>query len=112
LPEALRKLGGEVSDVVAYRTVLETAGQEEALAALETGNMDAVTFTSASTARNFAQILGAERLKKILSAGNLKCLSIGPITTTAMKEAGLPIHGEAAVHDIPGLVALVNSSLK
>ena len=112
LPAALKKLGGEVSDVVAYKTVLETEGQEEALAVLDGGDVDAVTFTSASTARNFAQILGAERLKKVLASSKLRCYSIGPITTTAMKEAGIPVHGEAAVHDIPGLIELVTKKLK
>lgn len=107
LPAALKKLGGEVSDVVAYKTVLETEGQEEALAVLDAGGVDVVTFTSASTARNFAQILGPERLKKVLASPKLRCYSIGPITTTAMKETGIPVHGEAAVHDIPGLIELV-----
>ena len=111
LPETLRKLGGQVTEVVAYRTVLETEGQEEALAALEQGEVDAVTFTSASTARNFAQILGPERLKKALAAGKLRCLSIGPVTSAAMKEAGIPVHGEARQHDIPGLVELLQAAL-
>lgn len=109
LPEALRKLGGQVTEVVAYRTILETEGQEEALAALEQGEVDAVTFTSASTARNFAQILGPERLKKALAAGKLRCLSIGPVTSAAMEAAGLPVHGEAKRHDIPGLIELFKS---
>ncbi|MGD0089286.1 MAG: uroporphyrinogen-III C-methyltransferase [Planctomycetota bacterium] len=107
LPETLRRLGGQVTEAVAYRTVLETEGQEEALAALEQGVVDAVTFTSASTVRNFAQILGPERLKKVLAAGKLRCLSIGPVTSAAMKEAGVPVHGEAQQHDIPGLVELL-----
>ncbi|HYG74272.1 MAG TPA: uroporphyrinogen-III C-methyltransferase [Planctomycetota bacterium] len=111
LPAALKKLGGEVTDVVAYKTVLETEGQEEALLALEDGGVDAITFTSASTARNFAQILGAERLKKVLASPRLRCFSIGPITSAAMKECGIPFSGEAAVHDIPGLIELVRKSL-
>ena len=111
LPAELRKEGGEVTDVVAYRTVLETEGQEDALAALEKHEIDAVTFTSASTARNFASILGPERLNTALASPRLKCLSIGPITSKAMTEAGLPIHGEADVHDIPGLLKKVEAVL-
>ena len=97
--------------MIAYRTVLETAGQEEALAALEEGRVDAVTFTSASTARNFAQILGPERLKRIAAAKVLHCVSIGPVTTEAMKDAGIPVHGEAPEHDIPGLVKTLKKVL-
>lgn len=107
LPEALRKLGGDVTEVVAYRTVLETEGQDEALAALEQGEVDAVTFTSASTARNFAQVLGRKRLRKVLAFKKLRCFSIGPVTTAALQEAGIPVHGEAKQHDIPGLVELL-----
>ncbi|MCZ7647508.1 MAG: uroporphyrinogen-III C-methyltransferase [Planctomycetota bacterium] len=110
LPHLLRELGANVTEVVAYRTVLETSGQEEALAALEQGQVDTVTFTSASTARNFAGILGPERLKQALAAPRLKCLSIGPLTSAAMKELGLPNHGEAGEHDIPGLVDLILKS--
>jgi uroporphyrinogen III methyltransferase/synthase len=111
LPAALRKDGGEVTDIPAYKTVLETEGQEAALSALEKGEIGAITFTSASTARNFAQIMGPERLKAVLASPNLKCLSIGPITSAAMKEAGIPLHGEAEVHDIPGLLKLVERTV-
>ena len=111
LPAALKQLGGEVSDVEAYKTILETAGQEQALAALDAGEIDAVTFTSASTARNFAAILGPDRLRQVL-AGNTKFLSIGPVTSNAMKECGIPIHGEAPVHNIEGLIELCQSILK
>ncbi len=105
LPAALKKLGGEVTDAEAYETILETEGQEDALDALENDKIDAVTFTSASTARNFAQILGPERLKKIIAGKRIRFLSIGPITSTAMTVCGIPIHTEAAMHDIPGLLA-------
>ena len=111
LPAALIKLGGEVVDAEAYQTILETAGQEEALAALTNDQIDAVTFTSASTARNFAQILGAERMAKIIAGQRISFLSIGPITSTAMKECGIPIHAEAAVHDIPGLLETCRNKL-
>ena len=111
LPETLAKLGGAVTEVAAYRTVLETEGQEEALAALDEGRIDAVTFTSASTARNFAQVLRPPRLKKVLASSALRCFSIGPVTTAAMKEAGIPVHGEAREHDIPGLVELLREAL-
>ena len=109
LPQALIKQGGVVTEVVAYRTVLETDGQQEALAALEEGRIDAITFTSASTARNFAQILGVERMKKVLASKTVRLLSIGPITSIAMNESGIPVHGEASPHDIPGLIELAKN---
>ena len=61
--EALKKLGGEVTDVVAYRTVLEEAqreGDPDVYGMLLEGRIDVVTFTSASAVRNFAKIYGAD----------------------------------------------------
>jgi uroporphyrinogen III methyltransferase/synthase len=107
LPEQLRALGADVTEVVAYRTVPETEGQEEALALLTGGEVDAVTFTSSSTARNFVEILGPKRLQEVLCSRRLRCFSIGPVTSATMKELGLPLHGEAAEHDIPGLVRML-----
>lgn len=110
LPEQLRALGGEVSDVVSYRTVLETEGQEDALQALREGGIDGITFTSSSTARNFVDVVGRDALAPILRSDRLCCFSIGPITTETMRGLGLPVTGEADVHDIPGLVALLIKS--
>ncbi|MEI6235936.1 MAG: uroporphyrinogen-III C-methyltransferase [Planctomycetota bacterium] len=112
LPVALKKLGGDVTEAEAYCTILETEGQEDALAALSNGTIDAVTFTSASTARNFAQILGAEQLAKTIASKRINFLSIGPITSKAMIECGIPIHAEAAIHDIPGLLEICKTSVK
>jgi uroporphyrinogen III methyltransferase/synthase len=49
-------------------------------------------------------------MKKFLASEKTKCLSIGPITSKTMKEVGLPLHGEAKQHDIPGLVELLRST--
>jgi uroporphyrinogen III methyltransferase / synthase len=108
LPAALKKLDADVTDVIAYKTILETEGQETALSELEKGAIDIITFTSASTARNFSQILGPERLKTVL-ANAPKCLSIGPITSAAMKEAGIPLTAESPTHDIPALIELIRT---
>ncbi|MFH0939533.1 MAG: uroporphyrinogen-III C-methyltransferase [Planctomycetota bacterium] len=109
LPAALTKLGGLVSDIVAYRTALETTNQTAALATLAAGEIDAVTFTSASTVRNFAEILGPDRLKTALAAPRLRCFSIGPKTSDAMRQAGIPIQSEATTHNILGLLQLLTT---
>jgi uroporphyrinogen III methyltransferase/synthase len=104
LATGLRELGGEPVDVEAYKTILETAGQDEALEALGNGDVDIVTFTSASTARNFAQIVGTTRLATLINTPTVRMISIGPITSTAMRDSGIPVHAEARVHDIPGVI--------
>jgi uroporphyrinogen-III synthase len=61
---------------------------------------DAVTFTSASTAANLVALMAAARL--VLPAKVVRA-SIGPITSRALRELGLPPHVEAAESTIPAL---------
>jgi uroporphyrinogen III methyltransferase / synthase len=95
LPEALRKRGAQVDVVTLYETVAEEPDPD----ALErAGNADFVTFTSSSTVRNFmaASPNGVSEGAKVVS--------IGPITSEAIREAGLAVDVEAERHDIDGLV--------
>ena len=59
-------------------------------------DVDLVVFASASAARAFAA-LGVER----------SCVSIGPITSAAARDAGLVVVAEAETHDLDGLVQAV-----
>ncbi|MBX7256699.1 MAG: uroporphyrinogen-III C-methyltransferase, partial [Candidatus Hydrogenedentes bacterium] len=88
LPEELRKRGAVVTELVAYRTVAPKTSDElaEQLAAYRP---DLVTFTSSSTARNFAEILGATRLDAV--ALTAQFASIGPITSKTAAELGMPV---------------------
>jgi uroporphyrinogen III methyltransferase/synthase len=105
LPDEIKRLGGEVLEVDVYRTVLEEEADQQVIERLLSGDIDLVTFTSSSTVRNFAQLLGPDRLDQIKSR---TCFaSIGPITTQTAKELGIPIHIEAEQHDIPGLAETI-----
>src|SRR5690606_23005144 len=97
LPEALRESGAEVDEVVAYRTILDGAGAEDIRRRLTEGRVDIITFTASSTVRNFVDLVGTE-------IGNARVASIGPITSATARELGLPVHVEAEVHSIPGLL--------
>jgi uroporphyrinogen III methyltransferase/synthase len=105
LPDEIHRLGGEAVEVDVYRTVLEEEADSEVVERLLEGDIDLVTFTSSSTVRNFAQLLGSDRLEKVKSA--TKFASIGPITTQTAAELGIPIHIEADQHDIPGLISAI-----
>jgi uroporphyrinogen III methyltransferase/synthase len=61
-----------------------------------------VVFTSSSTARNFATILGDARLEAL--KGSVKLASIGPITTETAKALGMTVSIEPEEHEIPALV--------
>ena len=60
---------------------------------------DYVTFTSSSTVRSLMSALGDGGL-----SGGVRVVSIGPVTTDTLREAGLEPHLEAARHDIDGVV--------
>jgi uroporphyrinogen III methyltransferase/synthase len=102
LPDALRARGAEVDVVALYETVAEPLGDAQ-LAAVS--GADYVTFTSSSTVSYF------------LAAGArpgpaTRLVSIGPVTSGALRDHGLQPDVEAERHDIDGLVeALVNDVL-
>jgi uroporphyrinogen III methyltransferase/synthase len=95
LPDALRARGCEVDVVALYETVPERLSEEQ-LAGV--GQADYVTFTSSSTVRYFLESAGASAL------GAVRLVSIGPVTTAALREHGLEPHVEATRHDIQGVV--------
>jgi uroporphyrinogen III methyltransferase / synthase len=87
LADELREAGAEVVEVVAYRTVLAPAdaeGEPDIYRMLLDRQIDAVTFTSASTVRNFAAILGREQAADLLRTTVVAC--IGPVTAEAAQQ--------------------------
>lgn len=113
IPNELRNLGAKVHVVEAYETVIPDSSREALLHALsDAGNKPyAITFTSSSTARNFVELLGAERIHSSLLEG-VKLASIGPVTSTTLRELGLRVDVEASEYTIPGLVAALASSVQ
>ncbi len=108
LPEELQKLGGEVTDLVAYKTVMAQPKDINLLDKMKKGEIDMVTFTSSSTVRNFLQIIGEKdvaALNKYVHFG-----SIGPITTQTAEEMGLRVAIKAKEYTIPGLVDAILES--
>ena len=95
LPDALRERGAEVDVVALYETVAETLSEAQ-LDAL--GGADYVTFTSASTVRFLFEALADRRMI------GAQLVSIGPVTSEALREHGFDPHVEATRHDIDGLV--------
>jgi uroporphyrinogen III methyltransferase/synthase len=100
LPQLLRDAGGDVDDLVIYRNVPAAALPANVLDALRVGEVDWMTFTSSSTARNMVELLGDER--GLLDG--VKTASIGPITSATMEELGLSVAVEADPHDMEGLI--------
>ena len=100
---ALARKGWETSRVDAYRTVFATSLPREAREALGRGEVDAVTFTSASTVRGFVNARGGEAAHGP-SGGPPKMVCIGPVTAAAARNAGLRPAAVAKPHTLEGLV--------
>ena len=108
IPDALRAAGARVDVVDAYRNVLPAAAPELLRAALEKG-IDAATFTSSSSATHLADAARAAGIA--FPFAGVRAVSIGPITSQALRELGWEPAVEATVSDIPGLIAAVDRVL-
>ena len=105
LEDVLERKGWRPMRVDAYRTRMPRSLPAEARAALRRGEVDAVTFTSASTVRGFVRALGAVK-------GSPKLVAIGPVTAREAREHGLHVHAVASPHTIAGLVAAIERALR
>jgi len=97
LPDALRERGAEVDVLPLYETLAEPLSPEALTAARAA---DYVTFTSASTVRFFIDAAGGE---PGLSPAT-RIVSIGPVTSEALRAGELEPTVEAPRHDIDGLI--------
>jgi len=97
----LRRLGASVTEVPAYATRRVEGAATRLREALAAGAIDAVTFTSSSTARNFAEMFSDEERRAWLD--RVTVASIGPITATTAAEYGLLTHVMPTEYTIPAL---------
>ncbi len=89
LSAGLAKLGWEVEDVTAYRTVRAAPPPAEVRESIKTGRFDAVVFTSSSTVRNLVGIAGKPHASTVIAV-------IGPATARTCEEHGLRVDVMAA----------------
>ncbi len=106
LPETLAARGAVVDEVIAYRAVApadtDVAGLRAALAA---GAVDALTFTSSSTVRNFVDLIGADDVARLITKGRPAIACIGPVTAETARELGLHVAMMPASYTVPALAA-------
>lgn len=101
----LRRLGAVVTEVPAYQTRRVENGVERLRDALAEGTIDAVTFTSSSTARNFAELFSDEERRAW--GARVAVASIGPITAATAAEYGLTTVVMPSEYTIPALARAV-----
>lgn len=113
----LSRRGAIVHEIAVYRT-LPAAPDPQGLMELRRG-VDAITFTSSSTVRNFVALLSGST--KYIDAANYRRMGhdgipmpslnraaiacIGPITAQTAREVGLPVDVMAREYTMQGLVA-------
>jgi uroporphyrinogen-III synthase len=105
LEDALARKGWDPVRVDAYRTVFARSLPREVRHAIMWDEVDAVTFTSASTVRGFAGVLGRRY-------GNFRVVCIGPVTAREARRQGFPVRRVATAHTIDGLVEAIERSLQ
>jgi uroporphyrinogen III methyltransferase/synthase len=110
IAEQLREAGALVTDVVAYRTVLDDGhaeGGPDIYRMLLDGEIHVVTFTSASAVRNFTKVFGAEQAADLLNRTTVA--AIGPVTAEAAARLGITVSVQPTTYTVPALVdAIVN----
>ena len=102
IPRELTKLTARVDVVEVYQTIIPRSSRKKLIAALNDADRrpHIITFTSSSTVKNFVALLGeAPRQLEDVSLA-----SIGPVTSSTLRQLGLPVHIEADEYTIPGLV--------
>lgn len=109
IPRELRRLGADVDVVEAYETVVPEASRRRLQSTVRDPKRrpNVITFTSSSTAKNFLALLSGDGLRKRQRMAQLegtKFASIGPVTSSTLRELGLPVHIEAKQYTIPGLI--------
>ena len=94
LQRGLTARGVAVTDIDVYRTVMPPASS------VDFQKIDAITFTSSSTVRNFIALLDGAPVALL----HTKIFCIGPVTANTARELGLRVDAVATEHTIDGLL--------
>jgi uroporphyrinogen-III synthase len=121
IPRELRRAGAHVDVVEAYETVVPQNSRRRLQTLLKSPKRrpHVVTFTSSSTVRNFVELLsehyavaaqtpvrGRGRPRHAALA-DIRMASIGPVTSSTLRELGLKVDIQAQEFTIPGLVQAI-----
>ncbi len=105
IPEGLAALGARCDIATTYRTVRSDRTASELEPLFADGKVDAITFTSPSTVKNFLGNHGAG----FPPPAGVRIACIGPVTAAAARKAGLPVDILQERFTIPGMVERAQS---
>ena len=109
VPRVLMEKGARVDVVEAYETIVPQFSPGE-LQRLLTPPPNVITFTSSSTASNFARLAGDPPMSELLRG--VAIASIGPITSETIRGLGLLVTIEARESTMPGLVRAIEEHFR
>ena len=104
VPDELRRRGAEVTVVEAYRNDLPPEAVAQASEIFRAPLPHWVLLASPSAVENLIRLISVFTLRQ------MRLGSIGPVTSAAIRAAGLPVAAEATPHTAAGLVAAVLSA--
>lgn len=93
-----------VEQVPVYSQMDALDRNEEIMGALRRGEIEYITLTSSNIARVLLEHLDAT-CKRRIEAGEVKLVSISPVTSAAIKQLGFPVAGEADQATMDGVIA-------
>jgi uroporphyrinogen-III synthase len=110
IPRELRRAGAFVDVVEAYETVIPQSSRTRLRNALANPRRrpHVITFTSSSTVRNFVALMGSHEKK----LDGIQLASIGPITSSTLRELKLRVDIKAKQFTIPGLIEAIVLALR
>jgi uroporphyrinogen III methyltransferase / synthase len=106
LPEALSSMGCEVDVVTVYRTAAADP-DPEVISRLRAGTVDVGTFTSGAIAHAFLDAVASAGLDAGTVMNRMVVVSVGPVTTAALKQLGFTADAEAVESTMGSLVDAV-----
>jgi uroporphyrinogen III methyltransferase/synthase len=113
LAEDLTRRGATVTDLVAYRTTADPAESpavQTLFRLLLDGQVQAVTFTSATAVSRFVSLFGEEPAADLLNTTTVA--AIGPVTAAAAAEHGIENVIVADTFTVEGMVAALVAALR
>src|SRR5215831_1477219 len=101
--QQLRDLGANVTEIVAYRTMMPEATNSEIAAKVRGGDVDAIVFASPSAVQNFVHFVADANLARKI-ASQVRLVAIGPTTAEALRGAELSPSMVARESSAAGLI--------
>jgi uroporphyrinogen-III synthase len=105
LSEALREVGAEVREVVAYRTVIAEPTDPDLIRRIRSGDVHVITFASPSAFHNLCDTIDSSELAELST--RIQFAAIGPTTARAIRNSGSRVDIVASEPSAEGLTEAI-----